>query len=331
VRIAYSVVLITKDRPAHAIATVAALLRQTRLPERIVVVDADEERLALPAELRERAGELGVDIVLLNARPNTGTQRNIGVEHVESPVTLFLDDDAWIPDDYTDVLLRRWEELGLDAVGGALGSRELEVGGAVNVLRGLLGFSIATNEGAPRLRQSGKLIHVPHPVREVFGEAVSTTTTLYRTDLLRRFPFEERFSGYVLGEDIDVSYRIARVAPILVSPDVFWTHPQAEGGRDAVHLWYCRSRHDAFFRWRRIEHGPVQVAAYAWSIVTETAVAAAAGVRARDEGPFTAYLRGFRDWRRDVRSGIDSGAPSARPRRDAQRVAPDASRRPACP
>jgi GT2 family glycosyltransferase len=313
VNVAYSVVLITKDRPTHAAAAVAALLRQHRLPARIVVVDADSEPLALPPETAARADELGVDIRLIHARPNTGTQRNIGVEQVETEVTFFLDDDAWVPDDYVDVLLRRWEEIGFERIGGALGSRDVVVGGHMNSIRGLLGFSIESDDGGPRLRRSGKLIHVPNPRREVYADAVSTTATLYRTDLLRRFPFEERFSGYVLGEDIDISYRVARVAPILISPDVYWTHPKAEGGRDAVRLWYARSRHDAFFRWRRIEKTPGAVAAYAWSVVAETLVAAAVSARRRDRRPLEAYLRGFHDWRHDVRSGIPSDAPPARP------------------
>jgi GT2 family glycosyltransferase len=251
----------------------------------------------------------------MHARPNTGTQRNIGVEHVETEVTYFLDDDAWIPDEYVDHLLRRWEEIGFDRIGGALGSRDVSVGGTLNTIRGLLGFSIESKEGAPRMRHSGKLIHVPNPETEVYAQAVSTTATLYRTDLLRRFPFEERFSGYVLGEDIDISYRVASVAPILISPDVYWSHPQAEGGRDAVWLWYARSRHDAFFRWRRIEKAPLPVAAYAWSVAAETLVAAAASARWRDPRPLQAYLRGFRDWRGDVRAGIPSLAPPARPAR----------------
>jgi GT2 family glycosyltransferase len=325
VNVAYSVVLITKDRPTHAAAAVAALLRQHRLPARIVVVDADSEPLALPPETAARADELGVDIRLIHARPNTGTQRNIGVEQVETEVTFFLDDDAWIPDDYVDVLLRRWEEIGFERIGGALGSRDVVFGGHMNTIRGLLGFSIESEKGGPRMRRSGKLIHVPNPGREVYADAVSTTATLYRTDLLRRFPFEERFSGYVLGEDIDISYRIARVVPILISPDVFWTHPQAEGGRDAVRLWYARSRHDAFFRWRRIDHGPSAVAAYAWSVVAETMVAAAVSARWRDRRPLGAYLRGFRDWRDDVRSGIPSEAQPARAAPDAVRPAPGSS------
>lgn len=323
--IAYSVVLITKDRPTYAAAAVAALLRQHRLPARIVVVDADSERLALPAETIERAEALRVDIRLIHARPNTGTQRNIGVEHVETEVTFFLDDDASVPDDYVAVLLRRWEEIGFEKIGGALGSRDVVVGGTRNALRGLLGFSIESDEGGPRLRRSGKLVHVPNPTREVYAEAVSTTATLYRTDLLRRFPFEERFSGYVLGEDIDISYRVAQVAPILISPDVYWTHPQAEGGRDAVRLWYARSRHDAFFRWRRIDHRPGPVAAYAWSVAAETVVAAAVSARWRDRKPLEAYLRGFRDWRDDVRSGIPSDAPPARPPPGAPLPAPESA------
>jgi GT2 family glycosyltransferase len=331
VGITYSAVLITKDRPDRALGAIAAILEQRRLPARVVVVDASELTLEIPESLSERASALGVELRLVAAAPNTGAQRNIGVEQVETEITLYIDDDVSLPDDYVDVLLRRWEARGLDTLGGAIGGRDMYIDPIGRIVRLVLGFAIDNATGAPRLRRSGKMIHVNDPEDEVFAEAVCVGATLYRTDLLRRFPFEERFAGYVLGEDIDVSYRIGRASPILVSPLVRWDHPQAEGGRDPVRLWYCKSRHEAFFRWRRIDRSPVTLAAYGWSVATETLVAATESVRARNRGPITAYLSGFRDWFADLRSGVSNDPPAARPRRTADRAPIDSAGEPARP
>jgi GT2 family glycosyltransferase len=327
-RIAYSAVLITKDRPTYAIDAIAGLLRQQRLPARVIVVDASETPLELPPVISEQAAERSVELLLMRSVANTGAQRNLGVEHVETPTTLFIDDDVVLTDEYMEGLLGRWEVLGIDALGGAIGARDLPIPRVSRVVRGALGFAIDNRSGAPRMRRSGKMIHVPDPGREVYAEAVCVGATLYRTDLLRRFPFEERFPGYVLGEDFDVSYRIGRVSPILVCPSVFWEHPQAQAGRDPLGLWYARSRHDAFFRWRRIGRSPLALGAFGWSVATETAVATFESVRHRDRGPLFAYLRGFRDWIGDERAGVGSAPP---PARTARRGTSDSAGEPARP
>ncbi len=313
-RIAYSAVLITKDRPSHAIETVSAILRQHRLPARVVVIDASTPPLELPAAVSERAAALGVDLLLMPAEPNTGAQRNIGVERVETETTLVIDDDVVIPDDYAERLLARWETIGLEEIGGVVGAKEIPIDRVHRIVRGALGFSFDEHRGSPRMRRSGNMIDVPDPGCEVYAEAVPVGANLYRTDLLRRFPFEERFPGYVLGEDLDMSYRIGRAAPILVSPCVYWEHRPSAVGRDPLRQWYGRSRHDAFFRWRRIERSPVGVAAFGWSLAAEAVVAGAESVRARDRRLIGAYLRGFRDWSRDARAGVGSEPPASRPR-----------------
>lgn len=120
--LAYSAVIPTKDRQEAAGATVEVLLDQTRLPERIVVVDASTRPYEPSTALAGRAARLGVDLVVIESPPSVHAQRNLGARRVETPVVLFLDDDVRLPSDYAEALLARWEAAGLGAFGGMAGT-----------------------------------------------------------------------------------------------------------------------------------------------------------------------------------------------------------------
>ena len=129
----------------------------------------------------------------------------------------------------------------------------------------------------------------------------------YRTDLLRKHRFDERFTGYVYGEDLDVSVRLARDAPILHSPSTWYIHDWAQEGRANDAMWYRRSRQEAYFRLRLIDRSPLTLAAFALSIVGETMLAVREAARAHSSGPVRSYARGLRDTFSAVRAESRGG------------------------
>src|SRR5579871_5144043 len=119
---AYSVVMPTKDRREVALAAAGRLLAQDALPARLVIVDASAPGLVVPDDLRAAFEGAGVEIEVLHDAPSTSGQRNRGLERVETPIVLFLDDDVALPDDYASSLLRRWQQHGLDSLGAIAGA-----------------------------------------------------------------------------------------------------------------------------------------------------------------------------------------------------------------
>src|SRR4029077_11475148 len=81
----YTAVIPTKDRRERAEAAIEGLLAQSRLPARIVVVDASELPLRPAQGLRNALRRAGVELVVLRSAPSTSGQRNRGVEHVQTP------------------------------------------------------------------------------------------------------------------------------------------------------------------------------------------------------------------------------------------------------
>jgi GT2 family glycosyltransferase len=294
-RLAYSAVIPTKDRPEAVSATVENLLDQSRVPDRIVVVDASAAAYEPSTELVEQAGRLGVDLLVVSSRPSVHAQRNLGVRRAETPVVLFLDDDVRIPPNYAEALLARWETAGLDAFGGIQGTPAdvPRQGKLARTLRRLAMLSYVDPAGeAMMLRRSGKVRFVPEPRGPVQVPVLASGATAYRTDLALAHPFDERFPGYTPGGDLEMSFRIASQASLFQTPEVRWTHLWDSRERISPTRWYVRGRCETYFRLRRLDRTPLTLGAFALSLAADGGLALRDTVRERDLGHVRGYARG---------------------------------------
>lgn len=290
--LAYSAVIPTKDRHDAAGATVGVLLGQTRLPERILVIDASRLVYEPTAALAAQATRLGVDLVVIESPPSVHAQRNLGTRRVETPIVLFLDDDVRIPPEYAEALLARWDEVGLDAFGGIQGTPAVvpRQGILARSLRRMAMLSYVDPVGeSMTLRRSGKVRFVPEPRRAVRVPVLASGATAYRTELALAHPFDERFPGYTPGGDLEMASRVAAQAPLLQTPEVRWTHLWDPRERVSPTRWYVRGRCETYFRLRRIDRSPVTLAAFTISLLADTALALADSIRERNPG----HVRGF--------------------------------------
>lgn len=293
----YSTVIATKDRPERLNDVVDTLLDQDRRPERVVIVDASAPPLELPPPLADRARRSGVELTLVHSQPSTSAQRNLGVELVDTPLVLFLDDDVTLEPGYTSALLRRWELAGLERFGAMVGSPHVlrPQPRALGLMRRALMLHYYDFGGkATRLRRSGKLALVPHPHEDVSIPAVGAGGALFRTELVRRHPFDERFSGYAPGEDLEMSYRLSREAPIIQTPSVEFLHAWDPRERKSASRWRLRGRCETSFRLRHLGRSPVDRAAFAVSVAAEAALAGLDSLRERDSVHLAGYVGGVR-------------------------------------
>ena len=313
-RITYSAVIPTKDRAERVVATVGCLLGQQRLPEEIIVVDASVEPLVLPQRIKEIARTREVGLRVERSRPSTSAQRNLGADLVASDVVLFVDDDVVLPADYMKYLLRRWEELGLESLSGIVGAYSDSVGDGSWLQRSIRRLLMLhyTNPGgsASRIRRSGKMEFVDRPPQETFIPSAGAGATVYRTALARRHRFDERFSGYALGEDHDFSRRVSKEGRILLVPEVGFEHRPAPApdGRESSLMWHYRGRRENFFRLRHLDDSVLSRWAFWISVCAEGAEAALVSGRSRNLGPLRAYAWGVRQAVRDARAEREAGA-----------------------
>jgi glycosyltransferase involved in cell wall biosynthesis len=298
----YSVVVPTKDRHDVIGTALESVAAQTAPARRVVVVDAGDRPWEPPADLRRRLGDA---LVVIRRPPSTSAQRNAGLDLVETPLVLFMDDDVELPPDYVATLLDRWEaEGGLEAVAAATGGPanppppESPLG---QLYRRVFQLHVEDRTiAANRFRLSGKLRYRYRPDGVVRLPAVSTMASLYRTDLVRRHRFDEHFDGYALGEDIDLAARVARDGPLLHVPGTEYRHHWAPGDRGSPRRWWYRGRCDTWFRLKRLDRTPLAVGAFALSVVGELIGAAADSVRERTPSHAVLFVRGLAATLRDL-------------------------------
>lgn len=263
----FSVVICTKDRPDDLARCLDSLSRQTRMPEEVVVVDASATTVeSVVDEFRAKVGDATV-VKLLRTEPGLTRQRNLGVAATAGSVVLFLDDDTVLDPDYVKELGSVFEEDRQGSIGGVGGTivpdttpRESALRRAVRRMFLLPGY------GGGRIKRSGYAEFALSPRVRMEVEFLSGCNMSFRREVLETLRFDERLSGYALGEDVEFSYRVSRSWRLVLTPDARLEHREAEGGRPlgGARAEMAVRNHFAFFR-EQVARTPADWLFYIWA------------------------------------------------------------------
>jgi len=262
-----SVVLCTKDRPDELATCLASLAGQTRVPCELIVVDAGSPPAwSAVRAFRERAGA-ACRVVHREAEPGLPRQRNVGACEARGDVVLYLDDDTILEPDYLAAL---WDVYAADTAG--------EVGGVGGVLvpdptpresaakRAFRRAFLLQSHGRGLVKRSGhpEFAYATDAPREV--ELLSGCNMSYRRAVLDELRFDERLSGYALGEDLHFSYRVSRRWKLVLTPYARLEHREAGAGRpDGGKRAEMAVVHRYRFVREQIALGPFTWCCFAWS------------------------------------------------------------------
>lgn len=202
----------TKDRPDELRRMLASLQVQSRRPDQMIVVDGSNPDIRhVVAEFPD----LGIDYVRVYP-PSLARQRNAGMQKLRADITLagYLDDDVVLEPDATEKMLAYWES--------AAGN----LGGTI--------FNI-TNTSPPNWVRIKSLFWLDDPVpgkvlpsgctsilgnqqTDIETDWLCGGATVWKREVIDRFPYDEWFQGTGYLEDVDYSfnvrgkYRLALVA-----------------------------------------------------------------------------------------------------------------------
>jgi glycosyltransferase involved in cell wall biosynthesis len=217
-----SLIIITQGRPA-ALATVLECAANA-LPSdgEAVVVDGDVDRSAEAVVTKLRARHPNLDLRYLASDPGMTVQRNVGIDAALGEVVVFVDDDCTFEPGTIEALLSAYRD---PAVVGATGRCEapLHAGLGTNPnsrLRWMMlgGGRQGTMSGFG-VRRPIFDVEQPRDVEFMPGPLMSA-----RREVAAVVRFDERLTGYSLGEDDDFSFRLSRHGRIRYEPLARVTH-----------------------------------------------------------------------------------------------------------
>ncbi|MGI9020593.1 MAG: glycosyltransferase family 2 protein [Solirubrobacterales bacterium] len=293
----YSVVVPTLGERETLSRCLDCLAAQTRPPAEVVVVAAE----GAPVDTRE-----GVRIA--HSPASTSGQRNAGARLVSTPVVLFVDDDVLLEPDFGDVMMGTWERLGAESLAGVMGTiinDPWELRFSRRLVRAALGQSHVTFRRGrhTHLMASGNVAFVPDPGDDEDVGFAGTACVSYRRDLFLDEPFDESLPGYVLGEDLDLSARLARRGRLIQTPRARARHLEVGvKGDDETSGAHLRGRLYALYRGRHRAPGIRGRLAWEWANLGELGILAAKSMRRGDLRLAAAFWAGLREARAQLRS-----------------------------
>jgi glycosyltransferase involved in cell wall biosynthesis len=230
-----AVVICTLNRPDDILRAVQSLCKQTVIPNQLVVVDAGDLGDVATA-LEEIASTASIAFDYCKASPSTTRQRNLGADRVHSDIVFFMDDDIDLDPAYIEIIRGVYQEDSAGSIAGIAGVDQSvpEVTESLQLYRKLFMLREERADGFPRLKRSNFPILVPHPSRRVLCEVLPSTAVSYRKAVFNQHRFDDELDGYVMAEDIDLSYRVSREFKLCVTPDAHFNHHRSKISRASV-------------------------------------------------------------------------------------------------
>lgn len=215
-RLAY--VVPTKDRPEDLSNLLDSLMRQTRMPDQIVIVDGGDTTVE---RLVARYAALPLDYVR-EYPPSLARQRNAGMAAVRPDIVVagYLDDDLILEPDATERMAAFWQ-----AAGPQVGGAAFNIMNQPRAAGGPFTRFFLMNGAAPgRMLPSGWPSQIPTVTATIRTDWLYGGATMWRREVIRDYAYDEWFVGHGYGEDVDFSYRVSRHYTLHVVADARVLH-----------------------------------------------------------------------------------------------------------
>jgi GT2 family glycosyltransferase len=232
-----SFIICTKDRPVDLQNCIKSIASQTVLPQEVIIVDAsnDDNSVENQKNCEVILGDK-IKLIYIKSEPSTTRQRNMGVDNASGNIVFFVDDDTILKPDYHEKMLDVYQEKSGERTGGVSGTVENYHRMALPSLllhRFFMLTRYSVNEKSRFLR-SGHYVYIPKPKEIIPIEGIQSCVGSYYRKVFNEFRFDENLSGYALGEDIELSYRISRKYKLYQTPYAVLYHYLSATNRSSI-------------------------------------------------------------------------------------------------
>jgi GT2 family glycosyltransferase len=290
-----TVIVPTKSRPAPLERLVSLLLRQTRVPQHLVIVDqsSDGEARERVKTVFEREGPAKPRLTYLldPSVPGAAVARNRGMDVADGEIWLFLDDDMEPEVDFIEQLLKVYQEDPFVSGVSGIVSNYGKPSYGFRVWAHIFQRGPFHDQRQPIYWRAEELrdsppIRVPH-----FGSGLMS----FRAQAIRGVRFDESLRGLPPGEDLDFCERLGPSTRLVIAPRARIAHSPSAVGRTREY-WikeYAQGKLYVYHRNWRV--GLVNRMACAWFEFGCGLVALVASFRRLSLRPWLAFLAGVQE------------------------------------
>jgi GT2 family glycosyltransferase len=180
---------------------------------------------------------------------------------------MFFDDDVVLEPDYLEELARVYDRDTARAIGGVGGAQVPDPTPRESAARRAFArLFLLAGYGSGRLKRSGYAEYALSPGVEMEVDFLSGCNMSFRRDVFADELFDERLTGYAIGEDLQFSYRVSRRWKLVLTPRARVDHRHTGGGRPrAGRLEEMRVINRFLFVRDVVAMGGAAWPAYAWA------------------------------------------------------------------
>jgi len=230
----YDVIIATRNRLDAIKLSIPLILSQSRKPASMIVVDSSDDHEPARELVESLLKDFDGHTAFIEASPPLPQQRNIGLEHCDSPVVFFPDDDSlWHPG-YAESIMRVYERDEEELIGAVTARPTNEppipIDGKQTYEMSKFDKGVAKiNNLRTRLEQAflpdplwvaGSELQKNHPVPDWLDELNTVRVDMqagYRMSFRRKAIMEHGFDpllgkgiGYAAYEDADATLKVVR-------------------------------------------------------------------------------------------------------------------------
>jgi glycosyltransferase involved in cell wall biosynthesis len=257
-------VISTKNRLNELRRCLNSLREQSRIPEELVVVDADSDS-EVKKLVEEQQGAFAAVTYL--PFPSSLTQaRNHGIKNSKSDIVVFLDDDLVLEADFIQEIVRPIETN--PKIAGSTGNISNHPRSSGSLKTGLQYFLQLPYDGDGFFRLSGAPTTTCGLAEDREVEFVPGGITAWRRTVFSEFLFDESLPGLGINEDVDFSYRVSRKWKNFYTSKALAAHERPPLDREGTAAYLQRELSSYWYLFLKNQpKTPWHIAAFFWHML----------------------------------------------------------------
>ena len=225
-----SIAIPTRNRSRFLANLLRSILRQTRLPEEVIIVDDSDtdETVRLARDNHSIFLNKGIALKYLhgnNENMSTSAARNLGIDESSGEIIFLIDDDVILHNNYISEILKIYREYPMaKGVQGYIMNGDFAFSNFKNFILNAIKkiFWLDHVEKNKCIYRMG-LIYPYSPDGIIRCEWLHGTNMSFKKEVFACFRFDENLRRRSIGEDVDLTSRIHRHYP-----DSLFMNPRAK-------------------------------------------------------------------------------------------------------